>query len=830
MFTNAFLIERYEQLAENLAPIKMDGQTVLIQLFSDQPRQDVEAIASALLVFFPDAHLIGMSSSNVIYQGEIYKNRTLVVITLCQHLRVFSHMMKYGDDLKVLGKDLYKRLPITEQTQVGLCFADGLDLSTRLHFTFFDYLPQDLSIFGGVPCNTPNGRWILHQNQCHEDALVIALFDSETINCQSGCFTQWNPIGKTLMVTEARGHVVYQVDHQPIESIYSRYLGDGSQVPFSLLTNFPFLVGEAREQNIHLPISQMKDGAVCFDYALPEGTGVRFSYDHPSLTLEQVIIQSQDLAQFQPDSIFVYNCISRLNLMEGNQELKPLQAITNTYGCYCMGEFFRGKDGKQRIMHHSMTHVGLREGKPDAGHCIPIEPQSYFFGAMAPLFSLIQHSFVDLDEMNSNLVKTIEEQAHLLTKSYRVDRCTNLPNRAVLRERLAIMRNDEHLMTLKLTNFNQINEKYGYQVGDRLLQDLSRHFMESLVAHLVDDDALYSIGIGEWAAIFSHKISAYSIYLDFSEFVDQLEHVNFEPFGLPNLDYLSVSLSAGLISRQDFPDISVDDLLIKSIDARRYAFLNNKHFCNAKELSQQENERQQQLGWLSRVSRAILNDNVLIVSQPIVAASSHDVVSCECLVRIADDGEVILPGRFLPIIEGTHLYTRLSRQVISKTFDMMDQRTESFSINLAPQDFMSEKTLAHLEEKIKSIDDPSRVGLEVLENEQIKDYGHMIDVCNTFRKLGAKIIVDDFGSGYSNIDEIIKLEPQIIKLDGSIIRNIDQDIKQRKIAQQLIQLCHILNTKTVAEFVHNELVCQIAEDMGIDYLQGFYLGKPTRLR
>ncbi|EKO3888332.1 EAL domain-containing protein, partial [Vibrio metschnikovii] len=73
-------------------------------------------------------------------------------------------------------------------------------------------------------------------------------------------------------------------------------------------------------------------------------------------------------------------------------------------------------------------------------------------------------------------------------------------------------------------------------------------------------------------------------------------------------------------------------------------------------------------------------------------------------------------------------------------------------------------------------------------------------------------------------------EPQVIKLDGSLICNIDQDIKQRKIAQQLIKLCQVLNAKTVAEFVHNQTVCQISEDMGVDYLQGFYLGQPVRLR
>ena len=203
--------------------------------------------------------------------------------------------------------------------------------------------------------------------------------------------------------------------------------------------------------------------------------------------------------------------------------------------------------------------------------------------------------------------------------------------------------------------------------------------------------------------------------------------------------------------------------------------------------------------------------------------------SLECLVRIKEGDQIIPPGKFLPVIEGTHMYTRLSRQMISRTFELMKERSEAFSINLSPQDMMSDNTIRLLEKHLITMGTPQRVGLEVLETEQIKDYGRMIEVCDHLRTLGARIIVDDFGSGYSNIDEIIKLEPQIIKIDGSLIRNIDTDERQRKIAQTMVQLCHVFGAKTVAEFVHNEQVCTIAEDMGVDYLQGYYLGRPELL-
>ncbi|MEF1174905.1 EAL domain-containing protein, partial [Vibrio sinaloensis] len=78
-------------------------------------------------------------------------------------------------------------------------------------------------------------------------------------------------------------------------------------------------------------------------------------------------------------------------------------------------------------------------------------------------------------------------------------------------------------------------------------------------------------------------------------------------------------------------------------------------------------------------------------------------------------------------------------------------------------------------------------------------------------------------------DEIVQLQPDIIKLDGSLIRQIDHDKKQRKITSQLIRLCQVFEAKTVAEFIHNQAVCEIATEMGVDYLQGFYLGEPKPL-
>ncbi|MGL4382067.1 MAG: bifunctional diguanylate cyclase/phosphodiesterase [Vibrio sp.] len=827
MFTVSRLIPDLASTSAVLASIDLaDGQSVLVQIFSPLSSEQVQQLASQIRTKFPLACLIGCSTEHVIFQGEIHHQTTLLQITVFEQTTVSATVVAYSDDYVADGQRLARQLELNDRSQAVLCFSWQMETLHAPRFTLHNSRGVALPVAGGAAKQTSAGHWVLLDEECYQQATVAVALHSDALCVEVGGYTEWQPVGRTYRVTAVDGDRVVSLDDQPIEAVYRRNLGLQTEFADQTLISFPLMKGKSRQQDIYLPLGIAPEGGLRFNRPLALQDKVRFCFDHPSLTLERVCLTAQQLQAQQYQQVWVFNCALRLHIMHENYELQPLQAVAQTHGCYCWGELLY-EHGQQQVRHHSMTFLALREGQPQTQPLARLP--SYSQGMAAPLFNLIRHAFHDLDVMTDNLAQQIRSQTALLTASYRRDRRTGLPNRVVLRERLLTFTQHEHLVALKVTNFNQINEKYGYPVGDELLRDLSAQFQAYLDAQLNGRSGLYAIGVGEWATVFYSQADALRIHSHFYKFVEQLEHVNFEPGGLPTVDYLSISLCAGLVSHDDFAGHTPDELLLRAIEARRHAFNNNRHFCNAARLKVQDSERQERLNGLSRVSRAVLRDDVVVYAQPICHAHNHIVASYECLVRIEDDGEILLPGYFLPIITDTHLYTRLSRQMITHTFTMMRHRPEAFSINLSPQDLMSERTLLHLEAAIQSLADPTRVGLEVLESERIKDYGRMIEVCNYFRSLGATIIVDDFGSGYSNIDEIVKLEPQVIKLDGSLIRNIDQDIKQRRIAEQLVKLCQVLNAKTVAEFVHNQAVCRISEDMGVDYLQGYFLGRPTRL-
>ncbi|MFA0057579.1 EAL domain-containing protein [Vibrio atlanticus] len=807
-----------------------DNKQYLIQLFSAQSSDVARGIASIALKRLNSVTLIGQSARHVICDNCLESACTLIIISEFNETRLSTAVQPFSGSPNHDSQALAAQLDLSQDTKTVISLCDQVDGRDYPIYSAFENLPYALPVAGGLCHENEFGRWVMHNEKIYQHACVAVALTNPKLKVWSDAYSEWNPIGMKLRVTSAKGNRLYALNDKPAIEVFKHYLADGKDLPFSQLMSFPLYRELGRKKGISTPLRINDDGSIEFDSPWHIGEEAQFCYNHPSLTAEKVRHGAEMLAMHQPESVIIYNCVSRLEFIDSKLELKPFEGIVNTCGAYCMGELYRNED-RQDILHHSLTYIAMRESDEiDEFRCDDFNCGS----TVSPLLNLVRNAVADLDSMNTQMEKKLHQQTRRLTESYRIDSRTGLPNRIVLKERLNTILTTEHLLTLKLTNFHQVNEKYGYQVGDQLLLDLSNHFIDRLQPRFIKESPtkveLFSIGVGEWAIIFNANIGNEQIEQRFVEFADDIEHINFEPYGLADIDYLSVSLCGGFASRCDFLSDNGDEILLKAIEARRYGVRNNTHITNAKDIQVSEEDRKEQLGWLSCVSRAILDQNIITYSQPIVASGTHEKIGQECLVRIMEaDGSIVPPGKFLPIIADTHLYTRLSRHMIKSTIGYMADKQDSFSINLSPQDLLSDKTLEILETAIGGMKDPTRLGLEVLESEQIKDYGRMIEVCDHFRSLGARIIVDDFGSGYSNIDEIIKLEPQIIKLDGSLIRNIDKDEKQRNIASQLVRLCQVFNAKTVAEFVHNQQVCEIAEQMGVDYLQGYYFGEPKRL-
>ena len=153
---------------------------------------------------------------------------------------------------------------------------------------------------------------------------------------------------------------------------------------------------------------------------------------------------------------------------------------------------------------------------------------------------------------------------------------------------------------------------------------------------------------------------------------------------------------------------------------------------------------------------------------------------------------------------------------------------KNITINLSFKDILNYEFIDYLNNALEKLkfEDRNRLVFEILESENLSDYDFLEEFVLKYKKLGIKIAIDDFGSGYSNFIRIIRLKPDYLKIDGSLIKNIDKDNNSYEIVKSIIAFSKTLNIKTIAEYVHSEEIFNLLLELGVDEFQGYYFGKP----
>ena len=237
--------------------------------------------------------------------------------------------------------------------------------------------------------------------------------------------------------------------------------------------------------------------------------------------------------------------------------------------------------------------------------------------------------------------------------------------------------------------------------------------------------------------------------------------------------------------------------------------------------------------WREKIKVALEQNKVVPFYQAIYDRNNQ-IVKYETLMRIQDvdeEGETVYltPYLFMDVSIKTKQYLQLSNQVISKAFADLSKTTKQVSLNLSFKDILDIDFVTSLDKNLDKIDNDKkeRIVFEILESDYITDYSLLEDFIIKYRNQGIKIAIDDFGTGYSNFDHIMKIRPNYIKIDGSLIKNINTDKNSYELVKSIIDFSKALNIKVIAEFIHSREVYNIALDLGVDEFQGFYLAQPS---
>ncbi len=232
---------------------------------------------------------------------------------------------------------------------------------------------------------------------------------------------------------------------------------------------------------------------------------------------------------------------------------------------------------------------------------------------------------------------------------------------------------------------------------------------------------------------------------------------------------------------------------------------------------------------IQTIKSALKDKRVISHFQPIVDNTTMQIAKYESLVRLQDkNGDVISPFYFLDVAKQAAYYKQITQEVIKNSFDALEM-LPAVTINLASQDLEDKQTRAYLLDLVSQQRYRNRVTFEMLEDEGISDFGTIKSFIRQVKAYGVTIAIDDFGSGYSNYERLVDFAPDILKIDAGLIKNIDQDEYARSIVESIVLFARERGIQTVAEFVSSQEILAIVKEIGIDYSQGFEVGKPAPL-
>ena len=240
--------------------------------------------------------------------------------------------------------------------------------------------------------------------------------------------------------------------------------------------------------------------------------------------------------------------------------------------------------------------------------------------------------------------------------------------------------------------------------------------------------------------------------------------------------------------------------------------------------------------WHDRLRRALAEEEFVLHYQPIVRLTDGQVSHYEALVRLADegDGALVAPACFLPAAERYGLIREIDMMVLDQVARVLggehDLHGAGIAMNLSALSVTDPGMLAHIERRLALHGvDPSRLVIEVTETASISDIERAKAFCEGVQALGAAIALDDFGAGFGSFHYLKRLPFRFLKIDGDFIRGLPDSANDQLVVKALVAVVSGMGRETVAEFVGDEATMRLLRAYGVDYAQGFVLGRPQPL-
>ncbi|MEW8506510.1 MAG: EAL domain-containing protein [Candidatus Thiodiazotropha sp.] len=384
---------------------------------------------------------------------------------------------------------------------------------------------------------------------------------------------------------------------------------------------------------------------------------------------------------------------------------------------------------------------------------------------------------------------------------------------------------DTALLFFDLDQFKYVNDASGHQAGDALLQIVARKLREITRS----TDLLARLGGDEFAIVIPETgISGATRFAD--KLLSELKQITIPLKGHSH----RISASIGIVTYPKHG--ATTEELISNADLAMYQAKESGrdqwHIFSSRE--QAREAMSDRVTWKDKIEQALVDNRFVLHYQPIMELATGEITHYEVLIRmVEDDGSLAMPGKFIPVAERTGLIHQINRYVLTASIQQLasinqEEQNITLSINLSGRLVEDPDLLSQLTRLLNSSGiNPEHLVFELTETAALADVNAAVELMNELQALGCHFALDDFGVAFSSFYYLRELPLDIVKIDGSFIKNLTTNPKDQVFVKALTQMASALGKVTVAEFVEDESTLRLLKEIGVAYAQGYYIGRPA---
>jgi len=387
----------------------------------------------------------------------------------------------------------------------------------------------------------------------------------------------------------------------------------------------------------------------------------------------------------------------------------------------------------------------------------------------------------------------------------------------------AIFNAEEPLVVmLKIENYDNI-ENF---LGKDMIEEIDKRFSKLILDKVPTEcnfDLVYSLDNGKYAITKDLKNCTKKIEEIIFSLKKFQQRINETKIDLGDIDYDISAIFSVSYTGNVYENVKLG---IRELLQSKQKFIIANHLSENKYESAKRN-----ITTLTKVKKAIEDFRIISYFQPIVNNKTEAIEKYESLVRLVDEnGDILPPFFFLDVAKEGQYYSDITAIVLRNSFNALKNTKMNISINLSALDIEKASTREELYKLLEEYkEDAHRVVFELLEDENVHDMKTIKEFIQKVKSAGVKIAIDDFGAGYSNFERLLEYQPDILKIDGSLIKNIETSDYSLAVVKTIVTFAKSQNIQTIAEYAENKEIFEILKSLDVDFSQGYYFGKPLPL-